>query len=129
MRQLLSKDKDIQQFIGNLLRIGVLSASAIALIGGILYLVVHGMESRPDYHQFHSEPVAYTHIQGIFQGVLSGDAGAIMQLGVVVLILTPIMRVVCSLFSFILEKDKMYVFITTIVLCIILFSMFCGIKI
>lgn len=129
MKKLLSEDKDIQQFIGNLLRVGVLSASAIALIGGILYLSIHGLETRPDYHQFHNEPVAYTHLTGILNGVLSGNAGSIMQLGVVVLILTPIMRVACSLFSFAVEKDKMYVIITSIVLCIILFSMFCGIKI
>lgn len=129
MRKILSQDKDIQQFIGNLLRVGVLLASAVALIGGVLYLSMHGMESRPDYHQFHNEPASYTHFMGIINGVFSGNAGAIMQLGVVILILTPIMRVVCSLFSFAIEKDKMYVVITLIVLCIILFSMFCGIKI
>lgn len=129
MKKILSQDKDIQQFIGSLLRIGVLSASAVALVGGILYLSMHGMESRPDYHEFHNQPAMYTHLTGILDGVLSGNAGAIMQLGVVVLILTPIMRVVCSLFSFAIEKDKMYVIITSIVLCIILFSMFCGIKI
>ncbi|WP_321436836.1 DUF1634 domain-containing protein [uncultured Bacteroides sp.] len=122
-------DRDLQRIIGTLLRIGVVSASIIALIGGVIYLSVHGMESMPDYSKFHNEAPIYTHLSGIISGVLSLNARSIMQLGVVVLIMTPIMRVICSLFSFGMEKDRMYVIITFVVLSIILFSMFTGMKI
>jgi len=122
-------DRDLQRIIGTLLRIGVVTASIIALIGGVIYLFVHGMETMPDYGRFHNEAPIYTHLSGIISGVLSLDARSIMQLGVVVLIMTPIMRVFCSLFSFGLERDRMYVIITFVVLSIILFSMFTGMKI
>ena len=60
--------------------------------------------------------------------VFSLDARGIMQLGAVVLIMTPILRVVCSLFSFAIEGDRLYVVITIVVLSVILFSMFSGVK-
>ena len=122
-------DRDLQKIIGTLLRIGVVSASIIAFIGGVIYLSVHGMESMPDYSKFHSEPAIYTTFSGIINGAFSFNARGIMQLGVVVLIMTPIMRIICSLFSFAIEKDRMYVVITFVVLCVILFSMFAGVKI
>nr|WP_320038933.1 DUF1634 domain-containing protein [uncultured Bacteroides sp.] len=121
-------DRDLQKIIGTLLRFGVVTASIIALIGGIIYLSVHGMEMRPVYSSFHGEPSAYTSFAGIMDKVFSLDARGIMQLGAVVLILTPILRVVCSLFSFAIEGDRMYVVITLVVLSVILFSMFSGVK-
>ncbi len=121
-------DRDLQKIIGTLLRFGVITASVIALIGGIIYLFVHGMEIRPAYNTFHGEPLAYTNLGGIINKVFSLDARGIMQLGTVVLIMTPILRVVCSLFSFALERDRLYVVITLVVLSVILFSMFSGVK-
>jgi len=121
-------DRDLQKIIGTLLRFGVVTASIIALIGGIIYLSVHGMEMRPLYNTFHGEPSAYTSLAGIMDKVFSLDARGIMQLGAVVLIMTPILRVVCSLFSFAIEGDRMYVVITLVVLSVILFSMFSGVK-
>jgi Predicted membrane protein len=121
-------DRDLQKIIGTLLRFGVVTASIIALIGGIIYLSVHGMEMRPVYNTFHGEPSAYTSFAGIMDKVFSLDARGIMQLGAVVLIMTPILRVVCSLFSFAIEGDRMYVVITLVVLSVILFSMFSGVK-
>ncbi|BEG98357.1 hypothetical protein BSYN_06220 [Bacteroides sedimenti] len=123
------RDRDIQKIIGKLLRLGVVSASIISLIGGIIYLSVHGMDSIPDYHKFHGQPETLTQIAGIIEKTFSLNARGIMQLGVVVLIMTPILRVFCSLFSFAIEKDRMYVVITFAVLSIILFSMFTGMKI
>lgn len=122
-------DRDLQKIIGTLLRFGVITASVIALLGGIIYLFVHGMEVRPAYNTFHGEPSAYTSLGGIINKVFSFDARGIMQLGTVVLIMTPILRVVCSLFSFAIERDRLYVVITLVVLSVILFSMFSGIKI
>lgn len=123
------RDRNIQKIIGTLLRLGVVSASIISLVGGVIYLSVHGLNTMPDYHEFHGQPEAYTQLSGIIEKAFSLNARGIMQLGVVVLILTPILRVVCSLFSFAIEKDRMYVVITLIVLCVILFSMFTGMKI
>ena len=121
-------DYDMQQLIGQVLRYGVLISGAVAIIGGILYLFQQGA-GVPNYTTFNGEPKGYTSIGGIAKGLGSGSATEIIQLGVLVLIATPIIRIVFSLFSFALERDKLYVGITLIVLTIIMLSTFGGLKI
>lgn len=121
-------DYDMEQLIGQVLRYGVLTSGIIAIIGGIWYLVQSG-SGIPNYTEFNGEPAGYTSLTGIIKGLTAGSAKEIIQLGVVILIATPILRIVFSLFSFILEKDRLYIVITLIVLLIILFSMFGGLKV
>ena len=122
-------DRDIQQFIGKQLRWGVIISCSIALLGGLYYLFAHGAEQTPNYSRFSGEPSSYTSLKGIMEGVFALHARNIIQLGVVVLLATPILRVFFSLLAFIKEKDRMYIIITTIVLAIIIFSMTSGVKI
>ncbi|MCJ8209216.1 DUF1634 domain-containing protein [Mucilaginibacter sp. RS28] len=133
MKKILSEsfwaDQDIEQLIGKLLRYGVVTASTIVLIGGILLLIQHGQGQVPSYHRFAGESDSYTTFKGIVSGAISLQAKGIIQLGVIVLIATPIMRIAFSLVGFILEKDKMYILITLIVLCVMLFSTIGGLKI
>ncbi|MFZ4863328.1 DUF1634 domain-containing protein [Sphingobacterium sp. Mn56C] len=118
------QDKDIEIIVGNILRIGVVIASITVALGGIIYLLLHGREHIPDYTTFIAEGSNNTSISGIINGVKAFNAPQIIQLGVVFLIATPILRILFSLFGFILERDKMYVFITLIVLAIIVVSIF-----
>jgi len=121
-------DYDMQQLIGHVLRYGVLISGAIAIIGGMWYLYQQG-SGLPSYTEFHGEGKGYTSLTGIIKGLGNGNATEIIQLGVIILIATPILRIMFSLVAFIFEKDKLYVFITLIVLSIILFSMFGGLSI
>ncbi|ALL07330.1 hypothetical protein AQ505_18665 [Pedobacter sp. PACM 27299] len=121
-------DYDMEQLIGQVLRYGVLTSGMIAIIGGIWYLIQSG-SGIPNYTSFSGEPAGYTSLTGIIKGLAAGSAKEIIQLGVVILIATPILRIVFSLVSFILEKDRLYVVITLIVLLIIIFSMFGGLKV
>lgn len=115
---------DIQQLIGNTLRIGVTTACAIALIGGLYYLWQHGSEPMPDLTTFsYAEASRYTEFttfDGILRGILDLTAGSWIQLGVLVLMLTPMLRVFLSLFDFVAQRDWTYVLITSIVLSIII---------
>lgn len=132
MKQLFTKnfwtDRDISLLVGQILRIGVLIASTILIIGAILYLIVHGQEPVPNYRLFASEPSSNTTIPGIIKGVLTGSVPQIIQLGVLVLICTPILRVVGSLLGFVIEKDRLYIGITSMVLFVIIFSILSGVK-
>ena len=100
---------DIQQLIGNTLRRGVTLACVLAALGGLYYLIAHGADAVPDYRHFNPHTAAaqtdYTSLTGIVRGVASLNAHSCIQLGVVALILTPILRVVLSLFDFALERD------------------------
>lgn len=121
-------DYDMQQLIGQVLRYGVLISGVVAIIGGIWYLFQQG-SGLPDYSTFHGEGEGYTSLTGIIKGLGQGSAKEIIQLGVVILIATPIIRIVFSLVAFGMERDKLYVLITLIVLSIILFSTFGGLSI
>ncbi|NSL88705.1 DUF1634 domain-containing protein [Chitinophaga solisilvae] len=129
MKQLFSKhywaDKDIQQLIGKQLRIGVITSSIIVFIGGMIYLYRHGHEI-PDYRTFTGVREGLDNLPGILKGVLANQGRDIIQLGVVLLIATPIIRITLSVITFFLEKDYLYVVITLIVLSVITFSMLGG---
>jgi uncharacterized membrane protein len=115
-------DQRIEIIIGALLRTGVLLAASVVLIGGVLYLMRHGHETI-QYTTFHGEPEALKSIPAVVEGMASNSARAIIQFGLLLLIATPIARVLFAAFAFALEKDYMYVVITLIVLAILLYSL------
>lgn len=116
-------DKKTQAIIGSLLRTGVFASAAIVLIGACLLLARTG-HSTHTYNIFRGEPAELRTVAGITQGVRRGEPGAVIQLGLLLLIATPIARVLFSAFAFAFEHDWMYVLITLIVLSILLFSLF-----
>jgi uncharacterized membrane protein len=112
-----------EETIGNLLRIGVLSAAAVVLVGAGVYLVRHGTEI-PHYRVFRGEPSDLRSISGIVTDVAHGSGRGIIQLGLLLLIATPVMRVALSIVAFALERDRTYVAITLLVLSLLLYSLF-----
>lgn len=109
---------DIEKIIGKIMQIGVLIAAAVIVIG-ILDLLITGSTGYP--------VGVHPHAPGtILQGVMQFKAYAIMMLGIFLLILTPVLRVVVSIYAFIKEKDRLYTWITTIVLIILIIAMVIG---
>lgn len=116
-------DKDVQVILGTLLRVGVLISTSIVLIGGIVFLSAHTNEVV-SFENFKPEETKFSSVANIFLGLRTFDGLAIIQFGVLLLIFTPIARIVFSIFSFLMEKDYMYVLIGLIVLCIIIASLY-----
>lgn len=116
-------DARIEIIVGILLRSGVILAAAVVLFGAVLYLAHHGHEI-PNYTAFHGEPESLKRPAEIFQGVLQLSARAIIQLGLLLLIATPVVRVLFSAIAFAIERDWMYVVITLIVFAVLMFSLF-----
>ena len=116
-------DFRIEIIVGHLLRTGVILAASVVLIGGVLYLSRHGHEV-PHYAAFHGEPESLKGPIDIFQGVMQLSGSAIIQLGLLLLIATPVARVLFSAIAFAIERDGMYVVITLMVLVILLLSLF-----
>lgn len=115
------RDQDMTTVLGNLLRIGVLLSATIVLFGGVIFLIKHGSEI-PKYYFFKSEPRRFRDITEIWKSAIQGRAGSIIQFGLLILIATPITRIMFSIIGYLLEKDYLYVAITITVLAIILFS-------
>ncbi|WP_199120968.1 DUF1634 domain-containing protein [Pedobacter sp. ASV28] len=118
-------DKDIQSIIGNLLRAGVYLSMTIVLLGAFIYLVDHAGE-KVDYGVFDFNKIGLHSISSIFAEVLSFKGAAVIQFGLLMLIFTPIARVVMAVVSFFIEKDYLYVVIGLIVLAIIMVSLSGG---
>ena len=115
-------DQKMEIIIGNLLRTGVILSAAVVLLGGIIYLARHGTEPT-HYRTFHGEPSEYRTVGGIFQQVLALRGLGIIQLGLLLLIATPVARVAFAVWGFAKEHDRMYVVFTLIVLVILLYSL------
>jgi len=114
-------DRRMETVMGRLLQVGVLLASFVMLIGGVLYMRAHHGE-MPNYRVFSSEPLRLRHFSGVVQGIKVGDPAAIIQLAVLLLIATPVARVVFAVFAFLIEKDKLFVVISSVVLAVLLYG-------
>jgi uncharacterized membrane protein len=116
-------DLRLEIWVGIMLRTGVLLAAAIVLCGGILYLA-HSRGPRPDYAHFHAEPQQLITLSGILHGVAALNPESIIMLGLLVLIATPVARVAMCVIGFLFERDRLYVAVSSIVLAILLYSLF-----
>lgn len=119
------KDTDIQSLIGQVLRAGTVISISVVFFGGIIYLYRHG-QTIADYHKFIGIPDFVQHVDTIFSGAFNLRGQAIIQLGIILLIGTPVLRVIFSAIGFVLEKDYLYTFISVLVLLIIFASMLSG---
>jgi len=116
-------DYDIESVMGRLLITGVIISGSLILFGGVYYLIQKGF-TIPQYKTFIGEPSHLRSVKQIITGVAQFDSLSIIQLGLLLLIATPISRVVFSVIGFLFEKDYLYVLISFIVLIIIAYSIF-----
>lgn len=119
------KDRDMQLLLGQVLRAGTLISIGVVFIGGIFYLLRHG-QTHETYSVFSGIPDYLQHPSTLLRAAAGLSGQAIIQIGIVLLILTPIFRVAFSAFGFVLEKDYMYVGISVLVLLIIFTSLMTG---
>ncbi len=116
-------DRKVEDLVGSLLRAGVFLAAVVVFCGAIVYLAKHGGEPA-DYRVFHGEPNQLRTISGILREALAFQGRGNMQLGLLLLIATPVARVALSTVGFAAERDRMYVGFAVIVLVILLYSLF-----
>lgn len=121
-RSRADEDTQLDIHIGILLRTGMLVSALVILAGGILYLIQHGHDPTR-YTAFRGIPPSLRSLSGIVTGTLHGDSLAIIQFGILLLIATPVARVVFSVVGFLMERDDLYVVISAIVLLVLLYSL------
>jgi len=122
--QIMEKtDQRMDLIMSRLLRTGVLLSAMFVLAGGALYLLRHPTPVT-DYHNFQGEPAEFRTVTGILHEVLALRGRGLIQFGLLLLIATPIARVVFSVFAFLSRRDWTYVVVTLIVLAILFYSLF-----
>jgi uncharacterized membrane protein len=119
------RDERVEQVIGRLLQIGVLLAAVVVLVGGSMLLTQYGAVPA-SFTKFRGEDPVLKSIGSIVHGVMTGDSRAIVQLGLVLLIATPVARVALTLVAFALQRDRVYVLVTAVVLTLLLYGLFWG---
>lgn len=115
-------DEKLEIVIGRTLQIGVLLAAAVVLAGGIMYLL-HASGPRPDYSHFNGVAEALRTPSGMWHGLLHGDAPSVIQFGLLILIATPVVRVIFAGAGFLLERDQLYFWVSAAVLAVLMYSL------
>ncbi len=118
-------DQEFDALLGHVLRAGVVLSALIVVCGAAVFLARHG-QSVPDYRTFHGEPGDLRSVSGIFGDMRSGSGRGLIQLGLLVLIATPIARVAFSAAGFVRQRNWTYVSITLTVLMLLLYSLGTG---
>lgn len=118
-------DERVEQVVGNVLRLGVLIAATVTALGGIAYLWRDG-RTHPDYHRFVGTAPGLHELTGIVAGARALDPASIVQLGIVLLIATPIARVALTLGAFAYRKDRLYTIVSAIVLALLAYGLLGG---
>lgn len=116
-----ARERGLEVAMGRMLQVGVTIAALLALIGGLMYLAQNGGSPR-DYEHFHAATRATTTISGIVTNAAHLDSLGIIGLGILLLIATPVCRVIFGVVGFAFLRDNLYTFISLIVLSVLLFS-------
>jgi uncharacterized membrane protein len=118
-------EQRMDEIMGRLLRTGVILAAVFVLAGGGVYLGRHRTPVT-NYRVFQGEPEELRKVSGIFHEALALRGRGLIQLGLLILIATPIARVAFSVVAFLYERDWTYVVVTLIVLGLLIYSLLGG---
>jgi len=111
-------DDKLDSQMGMLLRVCVMVSCSVVLGGGILYLIRHGAE-RESFGVFTGVPQDLESIRGVLRQTRAGSARGIIQLGALLLIATPVLRVAFAVFGFARQRRWMYVGVSLTVLSLL----------
>jgi uncharacterized membrane protein len=118
-------DAQMEMIMGRLLQVGVLLAATVVLVGGVLYVIKHA-GGQADFRVFRPQPFSVRHPMALLRGIAGWQASAVIQLGILLLIATPICRVIFAVIGFLIERDRLYVVVSLVVLAVLLFGMLRG---
>jgi uncharacterized membrane protein len=72
------------------------------------------------------EPVDLRSVSGIVRDALALRERGLIQLGLLLLIATPVARVAFSVAAFAMQRDRLYVVVALIVLAVLMYSLMGG---
>ena len=122
----VASQSPINDVIALILRAGVYISGTILIVGLGLFLV-HAPSGNVITNVLRSSSVSPdvpTSIGAVMLGLGSASPTAVIELGVMVLLATPVIRVAASIVLFLVEADWLYSILTAVVLALLLISIF-----
>jgi uncharacterized membrane protein len=124
----LKDPESMNVIIGKVLRYGVVLSAAVILLGGLGLAAASGSSEASGLLTYDTSTIPHgtwyqVSLSGLSSGLVTLTPYAWIELGVILLIATPVSRVLISVFLFAAERDRLYVLITAVVLLLLLFSM------
>src|SRR5271170_3830685 len=93
------QDQQLEIAMGRMLMTGVTVAALVVLAGGILYFWQF-RDAVSNYQHFHGAPAASRSIAAIGAGVCRLDSRSLISAGILLLIATPVCRVIFGVVGF-----------------------------
>jgi uncharacterized membrane protein len=118
-----SQDLQLETAMGRMLRVGVTAAAIVVLTGGVLFFWQF-RDSVSNYQHFDGAPQTSLSIAAILFGVRHLDSRSVISAGLLLLIATPVCRVISGVVGFALQRDRIYTIVSAIVLIVLLMSFF-----
>lgn len=121
------KDEQLQTSLTRLMIGGVVVSAAIILIGLIWFVTAHS-SLKLDDHIFKGEPKYFENPVSMVSRALDegaiGERRSVVMIGVMLLLITPLVRVAFAAFGFAAQKDRLYTVISLVVLSVLIVSFF-----
>jgi uncharacterized membrane protein len=110
--------RPMELWISRVLLGGVI-LSAMIILAGLALFLAKGTASDESLTSLVNQQKTAADFGAILRGIGRADGKSLIQLGLFVLILTPISRVAMSVFFFLRERDRVFVAITAVVLLVL----------
>jgi len=111
--------------IGQVLRLGILIATTIVLLGGCLFLIQHGSEIHTN--SIFIKTQAVFSFYSIIKGISQFKPDSLILFGLSILLLTQLIRVFLTACYFIAEKEKQYFWASAFVFVALVYSIWHGV--
>ena len=118
-------DQDLDISVAVVLRIGIVLSASVVILGGVL-LHSHLFSVVPDYAHFQPGDPGLRSVMGIVQGAVNFTPKSVIQLGLLLLIATPVARVLLCVIGFTRQRNLLYVGVSSLIFAILLLSFFKG---
>jgi uncharacterized membrane protein len=118
-------DMQMDSAIANMLRFGISLAATLMILGGWFYLR-HPTMQPADYVHFHGSSTDLRNLGKALTGARLADSTSVLELGIVLLIATPVARVALCVVDFARQRDMLYVAVSFGVLLVLCYSLFSG---
>jgi uncharacterized membrane protein len=117
---------DMNVVVSNLLKYGLIVSTSLIVLGVALLFARTPGGFPESLQQLVSSNYGKPTLSAgaLFSGLTAADPGSVLELGLIVLLATPVARVAASVVLFAEEKDRTYVAITLFVLAVLLVSTF-----